>query len=88
MFGYKDHRQTLNKFKQMLLDKFGNNLISLVVFGSIARGTAMKESDIDLLIILKEASDVYYRKKAPSQYSAASFYPWRKQKKIATYSWI
>jgi len=65
MFGYKDHRQILIKFKQSLLDRFSNNLISIVVFGSIARGTARKESDIDLLIILKDAPAVYYKRLEP-----------------------
>lgn len=34
---------------------YGENLISFVVFGSCGRGTPNPESDIDILIILKEA---------------------------------
>ncbi len=33
---------------------YRDNLVSLVVFGSVARGTATPESDIDLLILLRE----------------------------------
>ncbi len=32
---------------------FGENLVSLVVYGSVARGDFRKDSDIDLLIIFK-----------------------------------
>lgn len=50
---------------QSLLEKFGANLLTLVLFGSVARGTAKQESDIDLLIILKDAPDSYYRRLEP-----------------------
>lgn len=65
MRGYKDYKGSLNKLKQLLLERFGANLISLVLFGSVARGTAKQESDIDLLIILKDAPDSYYRRFEP-----------------------
>jgi len=65
MFGYKDYRQTLTQFMQLLLDRFDNKLISFVVFGSVARGTAGKESDVDLLIVLKDVPDVYYKRLRP-----------------------
>ncbi|MFH0903668.1 MAG: nucleotidyltransferase domain-containing protein [Methanobacteriota archaeon] len=62
---YQDYKEILNKFNQLLLESFGANLISLVLFGSVARGTAKQESDIDLLIILKGAHDSYYRRLEP-----------------------
>ncbi len=62
---YKNHKELLNKFNQLLLEKFGDNLISLVLFGSVARGAAKTESDIDLLIILKDAPDSYYKRLEP-----------------------
>ncbi|MCX9011112.1 MAG: nucleotidyltransferase domain-containing protein [Candidatus Methanoperedens sp.] len=65
MRGYKDYKQILNKFKQLLLEKFGDKLISFVLYGSVARGTAGEESDIDLLIILKDAPSVYYERLEP-----------------------
>ena len=60
-----DHKQILNKFKRKLLIRFKDDLISLVLFGSVARGTARKESDIDVLIILKDAPDSYYERLKP-----------------------
>lgn len=60
-----EYKQILNKFKQELLARFKGNLISLVIFGSVARGTARKESDVDILIILKDAPDSYYERLKP-----------------------
>ncbi len=60
-----NYKQILNKFKRKLLIRFGDDLISLVLFGSVARGTARKESDIDMLIILKDAPDSYYERLKP-----------------------
>lgn len=65
MPGYRDYQVIISRFKHLLLEKFGDKLISLVLFGSIARGTAKQESDIDLLIILKDAPDSYYKRLEP-----------------------
>ncbi|MCZ7357584.1 MAG: nucleotidyltransferase domain-containing protein [Candidatus Methanoperedens sp.] len=65
MRGYKDHKEILTRFGQSLLKKFGDNLISVVLYGSVARGTAKEESDIDLLIILKNAPAAYYERLEP-----------------------
>lgn len=65
MLGYENHKELLNRFKQLLQEKFGVNLISLVLFGSVARNTAGVESDIDLLIILKEAPASYFKRLEP-----------------------
>lgn len=37
-----------------LTTRFGKDLVSVVVFGSFARGEAKEGSDLDLLIVLKE----------------------------------
>jgi len=65
MRGYEDYKKILNKFTQLLRKRFGDNLISLILYGSVARGTAKDESDIDLLIILKDAPDAYYERLEP-----------------------
>ncbi|MEM2073408.1 MAG: nucleotidyltransferase domain-containing protein [Nitrososphaeria archaeon] len=41
------------KIKDAILKVFGDQLISLVLFGSYARGEPRPESDIDLLIVLR-----------------------------------
>jgi len=43
----------LVKFFYVLKEDFGENLLAMGVFGSVARGTATKESDIDILILVK-----------------------------------
>lgn len=40
--------------RQAALDCYGGNLVTLAVFGSVARGTPGPESDIDLLLICRE----------------------------------
>lgn len=46
----------------MLWERLGDELIALVLYGSVARGEARPESDVDLLIILPDASPVYYER--------------------------
>ena len=65
MLNYENYRNLLAKFKQSLVETFGANLISFVLFGTVARGAAKPESDIDLLIIMKDAPDSYYRRLEP-----------------------
>lgn len=43
----------LKEFADMCINKFSSDLVSIVLFGSYARGTATKYSDIDLLVIVK-----------------------------------
>jgi predicted nucleotidyltransferase len=45
--------KVLNGFLEKCREKFKDDLISIILFGSYARGTATKYSDIDLLIIAK-----------------------------------
>jgi len=44
----------INEFVERCKEKFKGNLISVVLFGSVARGTATEQSDIDLLVVSKE----------------------------------
>ena len=45
--------------KNILEDK----LVSIVLYGSVARGTAIEESDIDIAIIAKQEFDIELRDK-------------------------
>ena len=43
----------INKLLLALKKKFGDKLVSFVIYGSVARGEARKDSDIDMLIIVR-----------------------------------
>jgi len=45
------YRTVLEALLNELKKRFGKRLVSLVVFGSVARGTMKSDSDLDLLIV-------------------------------------
>jgi predicted nucleotidyltransferase len=47
-------RPEIHKFKSFLVNHFGKRFSGLVLFGSHARNQARPDSDVDLLLILKE----------------------------------
>lgn len=50
-FPYKD---LVVKFSEEVIKELNENLISIVLFGSVARGQYRKDSDIDLLVICED----------------------------------
>lgn len=46
--------EIIKRVKEKFVALFQDNLISLVLFGSQARGNATADSDIDILVVLKE----------------------------------
>lgn len=47
------YRGLLSKLVELLRGRFGDDLVSVVVYGSVARGDYRRDSDVDLLIIIK-----------------------------------
>ena len=45
------YRSLVNGLVELIKTEYGDELVSVAVFGSIARGTARKYSDLDVLII-------------------------------------
>ncbi|KYH38148.1 MAG: DNA polymerase [Candidatus Bathyarchaeota archaeon B24] len=45
------YRSLMERLVKLLQARLGDRLISVVVYGSVARGTARKDSDIDLLVV-------------------------------------
>jgi uncharacterized protein len=43
----------LIKLKQALLDLYGERLMQIILFGSVARGEPSPDSDVDVLVVLK-----------------------------------
>jgi len=44
-----------NELVEGLKDLFNDRLVSIILYGSVARGTDTEESDVDIAIILKNA---------------------------------
>ena len=45
--------QILREFKEEAVELYGKRLKNIILYGSCARGTATKDSDIDLAIVLE-----------------------------------
>ncbi|MBS7656271.1 nucleotidyltransferase domain-containing protein [Candidatus Bathyarchaeota archaeon] len=47
------YRTLVQKLLQELLKVFGDSLVSFVIYGSVARGKAEKDSDLDILLVIE-----------------------------------
>lgn len=65
IISFDTYRRLLEVFKELVLDNLKDSLISLVLYGSVARGEAKRESDIDLLIIQRNTPEAYYKRLQP-----------------------
>lgn len=50
------YKTLIEKLVEALKRKYGDRFISLIIFGSVARGEMRKDSDIDLLLIIDSIS--------------------------------
>ena len=53
------YRVVVSRLLDALLSLYGDNLVSLVVYGSVARGCARRDSDLDLLVIFEDLCRLY-----------------------------
>jgi predicted nucleotidyltransferase len=60
----------LEQLRNYFQKNYQDNLAYLILFGSQARGDATPDSDIDLLVILKNQFDSYQENKKNSQFIA------------------
>jgi predicted nucleotidyltransferase len=63
--GYAEYRNLLNVFVDSVQQEQGDQVVSVVLYGSVARGTAGPGSDVDLLLILREAPLEYWKRLQP-----------------------
>jgi predicted nucleotidyltransferase len=56
-------KDTLDLFIRKIIEYEGNNLLKVILFGSVARGDSQKDSDIDVLVILKKCDSLENRTK-------------------------
>ena len=47
-------RKAVEEFVRRALDKYGDRIESIILFGSVARGEAGEESDIGILVVTKK----------------------------------
>lgn len=57
--GLREYRALLAQFVILAQETLADNLVTIVLYGSVARGDARPESDVDLLLVLEQASPVY-----------------------------
>ena len=50
----KRYQKALDEFLRRVLEGYGDMIERIILFGSVARGEAREESDIDILIVTKE----------------------------------
>ncbi|GHV38912.1 hypothetical protein FACS1894187_18270 [Synergistales bacterium] len=53
--------EALNLFAQRVIEHEGDNLKSVVLFGSVARNEANEDSDVDVLVILKQCARQHFK---------------------------
>ena len=51
-----------NVLKEKLLEFYPQKLVSLALYGSVARGTARKDSDVDFFIVMRDISKDYFER--------------------------
>ena len=56
--------QLAREYAEKLREALGNRLVSVVLFGSVARGEAGPQSDIDLFVVLEDAPRGMTRRRA------------------------
>ena len=50
----KRYREAVNEFVRRVLERYKDKIDSIILFGSVARGEAKEDSDIDVLIVVKK----------------------------------
>ncbi|MGA9349013.1 MAG: nucleotidyltransferase domain-containing protein [Anaerolineae bacterium] len=63
--GYREYKPLLDRFVHYVQAAWGENVVSIVLYGSVARGEAGPGSDVDMLLILEEASPIYRERLRP-----------------------
>jgi len=53
------YQEIADLFRDLLLRNFNGRLVSLALYGSVARGTSRKDSDVDFLIIMRDIPRSY-----------------------------
>ena len=63
--GYGYYQELLDSFRELLIERLGNSLLSIAIYGSVARGEAGSGSDIDIVIVQKDTPPIYHKRLKP-----------------------
>lgn len=63
--GFSKYEALLNDFLNLVLGALGDQVVSVVLYGSVARGKARPDSDVNVLLILRETSPGYWKRLQP-----------------------
>ena len=55
----KSEKKALRDFKKKLIERYGDELCAIILFGSKARGDAGPDSDTDILLLFKKDAKEY-----------------------------
>lgn len=58
----REHAALIEEFVRLLVAEFGDRVVSVLVFGSVARGTARPDSDVDLCVVIRDLPLSRYRR--------------------------
>lgn len=58
----REYEPLIHELLRLLREEFGDRVRSLLVFGSVARGTARSDSDVDLCVVIRELPVSRYRR--------------------------
>lgn len=58
----QEYEPLVREFLRLLLEEFGDRVRSLLVFGSVARGTARLDSDVDVCLVIRDLPVSRYRR--------------------------
>ncbi|HID63461.1 MAG TPA: nucleotidyltransferase domain-containing protein [Anaerolineae bacterium] len=62
---YENYQALLEQLLKLLRARLGDRLTTVVLYGSVARGTATLQSDVDLLVIVCDAPSNYFARLDP-----------------------
>jgi len=56
--GFRLEDELQNRMARVFLDEIGRDLVSIILFGSIAKGEEKPNSDVDLVVVVRDKADL------------------------------